>query len=188
MTGAKEYQDFVVQKLKHIFGEEAVEEEWDVAKGSMDDYSRELYCPRIDVALRPFNTSRDIENDNKIIRIAIKTHKKFIETLVRNSETPVGSVKEFLTYTNKNPRCFMAIEIEKSGTRKHLLGDIANASIIGAIGVVIPLDDSRLNGFKAIRKYLNFATSVRKLEGRLFKNVLIISQDKFTHIISRQRN
>ena len=184
MEDAKEYQNFVSEKLMSIFGEDNVIKEWDVAKGSRDDYSRELYCPRIDLAVGPFNISRNIERDAGIISSTVNLHREFIGKLVGKSETNVGSVDDFLSNKNRNPRCFLAIEIEKSGTRKHMLGDIANASIIAAIGIVVPMTQSTLNGFKGIKKYVQFATSVGKLNPS-FNNVLVVSQENFTQIISR---
>lgn len=103
-----------------------------------------MYCPRIDIAVGPFNIRRNIEEDNRIINAKINEHKAFITKLVDKAETYVGNVDEFLRNKNRNPRCFLAIEIEKSGTRKHLLGDIANASVIAAIGIVVPLNKSKL--------------------------------------------
>lgn len=189
MAGAKKYQNSITRKLKAVFGENMVKKEWDIAKDSQDDLQRgRMYCPRIDVAVGPFNISREIDLDNQRIWDAIAAHRDFIEKLVDNSIISIGNVDTFIYNRNKNPRCFLAIEIEGSGTRKHMLGDIANASIMAAIGVVIPLDKSRLNGFKGIQNYIEFATHVGKLETRLFKNVLIISKEKFKKIISERRN
>jgi len=187
MEDAKEYQNFVVEKLGSVFGVDNVKKEWDVAKDSRDGYGRELYCPRIDVAVGPFNISRNIERDNRIIYMAVNTYKGFIRKLVNKSETNVGSVDDFLSNKNRNPRCFMAIEIEKSGTRKHLLGNIANVSIIAGIGIVVPMNQSNLNGFKGIKKYIEFATSVGKAN-HSFNNVLVISQGNFTKIIEEENN
>jgi hypothetical protein len=184
MINTSIYQDFVEEKLKSIFGRDVVKKEWDIAKDSQDDVRRDkMYCPRIDVAVGPFNISGEIARDNQRILDAIDLHRDFIQKLVDRSETPVGDIDIFLRYKNSNPRCLLAIEIEKSGTRKHLLGDIANVSIIASIGIVVPLNKSKLNGFKGIKKYIEFAASVGKVDAS-FNNVLVISQDNFASIIS----
>jgi len=177
------YQKAVVTNLQAIFGKRNVREEWDVATGSTDGYKRELYCPVIDVAVGPFNTNGEVDINTREINLTVENYKPFITKLLQFSETEVGSLDEFLNFRNHNPRCFLAIEIEKSGTRKHLLGDVANTSIIGAIGIVVPLDQSKLNGFKAIKKYIKFATSVGKLPPN-FNNVLVIRHDNFLRIIN----
>jgi len=175
------YQDKAFAKLKIIFGEENVKKEWDVAKDSRDDYGRHLYCPRIDIAVGPFNISREIIRDNQKIQSAIERHNNFIEQLVAKSETLVGDTNYLLRSKNKNPRCFLAIELENSGSRKHLLGDIANVSIIGAFGIVVAMNDSKLKAFKRIKEYINFATQVQKLP-ETFNNVVVLNQDKFMDI------
>lgn len=177
------YQADVVEKLKIIFGEDNVKNEWNVAKDSQDDYGRHLYCPRIDVAVGPFNISGEITRDNQRIIEVIEQHNVFIRKLVDNSETFVGNADDFLASRNKNPRCFLTIELEKSGSRKHLLGDIANASIIGAFGVVVGMNEDKLDAFKKIKKYIHFATQVDKLP-KTFNNVIVLSRAKFMEIIS----
>lgn len=178
------YQDSVVKGFEAIFGEGNVIREWDVAKESMDDYTRKLYCPRIDVAVGPLNIERSVSRNNQKIEEAVLEYKWFIKKLLANSEAHVGSVGDFLSMRNMNPRCFLAVEIENSGTRKHLLGDVVNVSIIGAIGLVVPLNRSRLNGFKGIKKYIEFAMAVGKLKSS-FNNVIVINRDNFLNVISK---
>jgi len=51
----EEYQELVCNSLQRIFGETNVKKEWNVAKDSRDDFTRELYYPRLDIAIGPFN-------------------------------------------------------------------------------------------------------------------------------------
>lgn len=182
METSREYQNYVTERLIPVFGNENVIKEWDVARGSQDDYLRSMYCPRIDIAIGPFNISRELIRDNQNIDNEIRVHRNLLRRLLDVSETDVGSVDEFLGNKNRNPRCFMAIEIEKTGTRKHMLGDIANASIVASIGIVVPLNDSMLNGFKGIKKYLEFASAVGKVKS-IFNNVLVVNRDNFIQVI-----
>jgi hypothetical protein len=78
----------------------------------------------------------------------------------------------------------MAIEIEASGSRKHLLGDVANASIIGAIGIIIPFDEDKLNQFIKLGNYLDFATKVGKIRA-VFNNVLVVERNQFIQLVSQ---
>lgn len=67
--------------------------------------------------------------------------------------------------------CMLAIEIENSGSIKHMLGNITNVSILGSIGIVIPFNEKKLALCKRMKKYVTFATEVEKIKD-VFKNVL----------------
>lgn len=183
----KEYQNRVVASLKTLFGERNVKKEWDVAKDSQDAFTRQLYCPRLDIAVGPFNIDGNIYHNNEAIDRALTANQNFISRLFSLSEDREDSLHEFLEHKNKNPRCLLAIEIEDSGSRKHMLGDIANASIIGSIGVIVPFNSEKLSHFKRIRKYVEFATHAGKIK-TIFQNVLIISRSNFQEALNSQSN
>jgi len=173
----KTYQNSVCNYLKTIFGENNVKKEWNVAKDSRDDYTRELYSPRLDVAVGPFNICKDPYANDDISSI-ITTHENFLRKIWLNSELKTGSFSNFIHDKNKNPRCLLAIEIENSGSSKHMLGNIANVSIIGSIGIVVPFNDKQLSLCKRIKAYVTFATKVNKISD-VFKNVLIVNKKNF---------
>jgi hypothetical protein len=162
----EKYQDKISKLLSKILGEISVAKEWDVAKNSQDEFTRSLYCPRIDIAVGPFNVTRDVENNIEAINKVHGQFHSFIEGLKGISGI---QLEEY----NENPRCLLAIEIEKRGTRKHMLGDIINASSIGKIGIIIPWDDEAFNAFERIKKYLDFIKTVKKTSYGP-KNLLII--------------
>jgi len=172
------YQDLACNRLKVMFGENNVKKEWDVAKDSQDDYTRELYSPRLDIAVGPFNINRDLYVNNDDIDESIRTHRNFLKRLWHDSELRIGSFNDFIRGKNKNPRCLLATEIENSGSSKHMLGNIANVSIIGSIGIVVPFNSVKLSLCKRIKKYVTFATKVNKISN-VFKNILIIDKEKF---------
>lgn len=161
-----------------IFGEDNVKKEWSVTKDSQDGYARGLYAPRLDIAVGPFNIDGRIEENNAAIIRTLDDNKDIIECLIKSEEYSIRPFRELRSNINKNPRCFLAIEIEKSGSRKHMLGNIVNASIIGAIGIVVPFDDKALAAYKRINEYITFAAEVKKTRS-VFKNVLIIKNQAF---------
>jgi len=182
-TEVKEYQDKVCGYLCNIFGQVNVKKEWNVAKDSQDAYTRKLYCPRLDIAVGPFNIDGNVDENNERIKEVVDSNKEFIDNVLRLSGLSLGDVDSFLRQENKNPRCFLAIEIEKSGSRKHMVGNIVNASILGAFGIIIPFDDKALSAYRKIDAYLDFAAKVGKTR-EIFKNILIINKENFLKAIS----
>jgi len=179
----KNYQALACKLLKDIFGECNVKKEWDVAKESEDDLTRDSYCPRVDVAVGPFNLTRNGNNLRQIDEM-IEQRRGFLKKLFEFSEIHSLVSRElgfekFLNIRNENPRCLLAIEIENSGSSKHMLGNIANVSILGAIGVVIPFNDTKLKLCKRIKKYLKHAIIVKKIPKDIFRNVIIIEKNNF---------
>ena len=182
-NAVRRYQNKVFGILKRIFGEDNVEKEWNVAKNSQDAFTRELYCPRLDLAVGPFNIRRNVYEDNLNINGTLNANKNLVKRLWHVSELKVSSFGRFMENKNDNPRCMLAIEIENAGSSKHMLGNIANVSILGAIGIVIPFNEKKSALCKRIKKYVTFATEVGKIRDVL-KNVLIINKDKFLRAIN----
>lgn len=174
----KKYQELAYNSLRRIFGDDNVKKEWNVAKNTKDDFTRELYCPRLDIAVGPFNIDMNLTYNNEKINRSVNVHRNFLKRMWRDSELRIGSFDDFLRNKNGNPRCFLAIEIENSGSSKHMLGNIVNVSIIGTIGIVIPFNEKKLSLCKRIKKYVTFTTEVGKIK-TTFKNVLIVSKKNF---------
>jgi hypothetical protein len=93
-------------------------------------------------------------------------------------------MKEFNeSLLNRNPRCFLAIEIENTGTRKSRLGSIINASAIGKIGIVVAWNNEVLRELEKIEDYLRFLREVGKIP-EAFRNVMFIRKDQFRHVLN----
>jgi hypothetical protein len=90
--------------------------------------------------------------------------RSFIELLIRKHNENVdgncgpASFETFLDF-NYNARCLLCIEIEESGSRKHCLGNLINASALGRIGVLIARNPEILRIFVRQRVYLDFLAS-----------------------------
>lgn len=182
LWNTKDFQRQAVAGLQTCFGEANVKNEWDIGKDSKDDLQRsEMYCPRPDIAVGPFNTTREHIAYRPLYRNSV------IERLFDCAINVTGQYDDFINANvNPNPRSLLAIEIEKTGNRKHRLGDIANASIVGGIGIVIPLTPEVCANFLKIINFLDFASGVGKLSSRVFQNVLLIKPDDFLNVITRE--
>lgn len=128
---AREYQNKIAPLLGSIFGDDQVKLEWDSVKydGHTTNHIS-VYGPRIDIAVGPFNSYMDIDigNDKPA---KLKKHK-LVKTLIKKV---FADREDFDKIWNKTSRCFIAIEIDFSGSSKHILGSIINATVSGAIGI-----------------------------------------------------
>lgn len=121
--------------------------------------STRRYAPRLDIAVGPFNTTLGTS------------------TFHRNQICdPMRSMFEGLA-SNPNPRCLIAIEVVFSGSAKHLLGDLLNASALGMFGLLV-CRDGMLAKVNRNYEYLQSLANVGKLP-TLFQNVRVISVAQF---------
>jgi hypothetical protein len=165
------YQKETVIALRSL-GEEVCEE-WNVAKHSQDDLTRAQYCPRLDIAVGPFNIDRKVDHNIQAINSAYNEHKGFLDDL-KSKAAYCG--KGF--GANANPRCFMAVEIENRTTRKHRLGSILNASALGKVGIVVGWDEKVTESLVRIQGYMDFLWRHQKIAVQL-QNAMIIDRSRF---------
>ena len=146
------------------------------------------YSPRIDIAVGPFAVENNytLEYD----RLCLETRNfldlcfNVFENNIRDFKPGISGFEYNYKTFNKNARCFIAIEIEKTGTRKHRLGDIVNASSLGRIGLIIAWDASVLKSFLRIIEYFNFLEDVGK-NTFITKNIAVIEREQFRDILIR---
>lgn len=173
---AKEYQGKLYNLLMTRY--EEVEKEWSVWKNATDDAQRlkhKMYAPRLDIAVGPFNIDGNVEENIKRIKNFARQDKLIKKIFGENFNK---------NYLNKNPRCFLAIEIGFSGSRKHLLGDLVNAGIMGYIGLIIAKDDKMKKRYEKIINYIDFAKKVGKLKASdLTKNIEVLTVEEFNKIL-----
>ena len=176
----KEYQTEVLSKLERIFVDGGVVPEWDVARNSEDEFTRALYSPRLDFAVGPFNIDANIIwNNNRIDEFYVR-FQLFLQKLKSMSDMNDSTFKP-----NKNPRCFLAIELEDKTSRKHRIGTIINASAMGKIGIIVAANESVFRSFQRIRKYLVFLQEVSKSNYNP-KNVMILKKEDFLRILEEE--
>ena len=165
----QEIQDALVEAFERHACE--AHPEWDAAKNSQDDFTRNLYCPRLDICVYPTNTNRHIAG-NQDIDAALQRNQPLLAVLHSVSHRRQEPFDQILRSGNINPRCFLAVEIENSGSKKHMLGDIINAAFLGKFGIVVAVGQRQFRGFTRILEYLKFCVAVGKAQER-FENVLL---------------
>lgn len=172
MTDTKTIQKEIVSLFSKRLNGVSVIEEWNVAKNRSDDFDRTvLYAPRVDVAIGPFMINAVTKEEKERFDNASESNKQLIDELIEIGE-------EFKPFEyNKNPRCLIAVEIENSGSIKHHIGDITNASILGKIGLIVPTSEKSYKTFKRIMAYLEFAQKNNKINNNVFKNIVLIKSD-----------
>jgi len=179
----KEYQSKIKALLSRLYKE--VEVQWLPFRG----YGRKIYAPKVDVAVGPF--AIDDRYENQYTELLGQT-RDFIDCLIGKHNQNVEDVQERVSFEsiahfNENPRCFLCIEVEDKGGRKHCLGDLINASALGRIGLLIARSEKVLKIFLRQRVYLSYLKSVGK---NTFKtdNALIITEKQFNECFDRTVN
>jgi hypothetical protein len=176
------YQENVRRSLDQIYRE--VEVQWQPFRGR----GRGSYAPVVDVAVGPFAIERTYVDEYTLLLDRTRT---FIETLIqKHNENTAGletpSAFEVVRTANENARCLLCIEIEESGSRKHCLGNLVNASALGRIGILVARSSEMMRVFVRQRAYLHFLTEVRKNSFRT-DNALVLTETQFNECLARIR-
>ena len=171
MPNAASYQKRLRQKLEGYFNK--VDYERSVVKDAEDALKRDpmRYAPRLDLVIGPYNLKcADEWKTNFQIKQELSKfkNKKTIKFFDAVSELQV----------NQNPRYAVAIEVVFSGTAKHVLGDITNASTLGLYGFIIA-NDKMLPEALRILEHVQTLKGLRKIAPEMFNNVKVVSTQEF---------
>ena len=142
--------------------------EWAISKDATDSmaWSPNQYYPRTDIAVGPFSIA---SGHNELISKEL-INEKLLKRLRSLSVNP-------------NPRCLLAIEVVFSGSSKHILGDLLNASAIGLYGIVIGTPEIMPKILRNV-EYLKKLAELDKLNPLPFTNVLVIDTASFETMMS----
>ena len=124
---------------------------------------------RVDVAVGPFSV------------VPGKNHE-IEQVFCKKAPGKLKRVTEGLG-KNRNPRCSLAIEVVFSGSSKHILGDITNASMMGLYGFVVTSEDM-LKMAQRVYEYIKTVKELEKAGDDLFNNVCILSAQEFLSLLS----
>jgi hypothetical protein len=159
-----------------------VKKEWNIKRGAGDN-PPEMYYPRIDFAIGPFNLTNAIKENVRDINNAYTELSLFFGVLIQNDayrEFP------FNPDSNGNPRCLAAIEIENKCSAKHRMSSMHNALSLGKVGIVIAANDEAYRNLIRIRSYLEFLGKKGKVPSPN-RNTLILDIETFKRILDDTR-
>jgi hypothetical protein len=180
----KEYQSEIAKKLSEIFTGLEIKKEW-----TADVSQFNLYSPRLDIAIGPFAIAEGMINQYETLQIKYVT---FIRGLIDIHNSNLKNIyddyniRDMITsqHTNYNPRCFIAIEIENSVSRKHLIGGAINASALGRFGLFIAFNEEKFNAMKKLEGYFNFLSDAKKNTFNT-NNLFILSKEQFSDYLDQ---
>lgn len=119
MTETKFLQEEIETLLNKKLNGVKAKREWKVTNNRTDGYDPKLlYAPILDIGVEPFLIKRVSPEETQKLDIAFERNKLLIEKIIHE-----GATFEEFEY-NYNPRCLIAIEIETSGSKKHLIKTI----------------------------------------------------------------
>ncbi len=176
---AGEYQNNLFTSLQNIFGNEYVKKEWDTVKYDTHfSNHKEIYAPRHDIAIGPFNDYSDLDcgiDNTKFMQ----THP--LTKSLLNDKLEAGC--KFKDVWNSFSRCFIAIEIEFSGSSKHILGSIINASVSGSIGIIIG-NENNIGKIRRIYYYIVRLEGLERLKINTLGNINMYDANDFVKLLS----
>lgn len=181
MSTEREYQNSAKVILDRIYRE--VEVQWHPFLG----VGRDMYAPRIDIAVGPFAIERK-RFEERYTELLLET-RPFIESLIECHNQNLdyaeqGTSFDAIAFFNLNARCLLCIEIEDSGSRKHCLGNLVNASALGRIGLLIARSEEIRRTFVRQRVYLRFLAGVEK-NSFMTDNALVLSAEQFDECLQQ---
>jgi len=164
---AKQYQKSIQQGLEKKLSTLEIKSEW--AAFSKIKYQ---YSPRVDIAVGPFSTTPGENKTNEynqmlqneaIDRFLRKVYDFHVENVGEELLNEINIPRfDDLKHKNRNARCFLAIEIENTSSKKHIMGSMVNATSLGRIGIGVAYNDSVKRTFLRILNYLAFLKRVEK--------------------------
>ncbi len=183
------------QRLAIITGQQVISE-W-------QPFDKRMYpsmsSPKIDVAVGPYAIDEILEEryttlqSNERIKYFLKHAREMHLQNLREGGVPQDMVRteDFdrsnitnPNITNRNARCFIAVEIEGREDRKVVLADIVNTSAMGRVGIIVARTNKVLRIFTGLLHYNWYLGQVGKPH-YTSSNVLLLSSEQFDQLLRR---
>lgn len=177
----KQFQNNLVPLIKTRLNTTEVLKEWASFRGRRFQYS-----PQVDIAVGPFSLVPGESLSDEYDQL-LENHEKFFREIYNfhiencSNEIPIPDFYS-LRKKNQNARCLLAIEIENSTGRKHIMGSIVNAASLGRVGIGIAYKESVKRTFIRIMNYLGFLKRVGKNTYDT-TNFLVVTKEQIAEIL-----
>ena len=166
--------------LRTTFGEDQVRRQFDIGSRKNDAFDKgQLYSPRLDYAVGPYNLDRNKEENVGRINSAFRDFQPMIQQLVEEGNGNFAAISHY----NSNPRMFIAIEMEDKTSRKHRLGGIINASALGKVGILVGANAEVYWSVFKIMSYLEYLRTYKSVI--LAPNVIAINRSRFVRVLRK---
>jgi hypothetical protein len=156
------HQDLLTAALRREFPDSPVSSEWAALRDEPATYS-----PRVDIAVGPYAIDRRYVHEYNALgrnhQLFLRNvHAEFSQNVVSLDANDFVPPLDEVCSLNGNARCFLAIEIDNSGSRKHLMGGAINAAALGRVGLSVACNPDVLKALLKTRRYLRFLAGVGK--------------------------
>lgn len=166
-TESLQFQDNIIPILAAKLNPLEVNGEWIAFRNMPYQYS-----PRVDIAVGPYSVRPGRNRTGEYNALLHDENiSSFLESIYECHIENIGDewlneieIPDFdsLVNKNQNARCFLAIEIENTSSKKHIMGSMINAASLGRIGIGIAYTESVKRTFVRILNYLGFLKRVEK--------------------------
>jgi len=176
---ATDYQNEIVELLQNIFGKDLVRKEWDsVEYDSHFNNHKNVYAPRLDVAVGPFNfyPNLDVGTDNSLKMVKHAFTKKLREQFLDDRE-------KLENIWNRFGRCYLAIEIEFNSNSKHAFGSLINASVSGALAIVVVNTEKKKKELERLINYVLRLQDFDLIELNSLRNLVVFEKSEFVEFL-----
>jgi hypothetical protein len=171
---ASSYQNKLLSSLQRVFNKDLVKKEkgCNSLKSESEDCKDNdvSYLPRLDIVVHNF------DNTEMMFDKYCSFTQELVESAMSNGWKQTSKIYE------SNARFYLAIEIEYSGSSKHIIGDIINVCANGSLGLLIT-NKRNYEKAKRIYYYLLQLENCNRLQMNHFKNLIIFRDDEFLRLI-----
>ncbi len=183
ISARQQYEDYepdkVIEVTKRLFIKSYKLVPEDVLENSNIHDKNIVYDPKPDLAIGPFHI-KDDHKYQKMINDSYQIIERFIKYHNQNILKKYPTIKpvdiDTLCEVNNASNCLFWVEFDNTGSRKHILGSMINASMFGKIGIVVGFNNEEDNFHELHLKFYQYIEQKVKTRSisRFHHNIIIL--------------